>query len=65
MAAVERVQIFLHKNFLEPIFEATEQPGPPWPMRLMQTFPRLRRIPARMIGVGFRPEHIGSPDTAR
>jgi 2-polyprenyl-6-methoxyphenol hydroxylase-like FAD-dependent oxidoreductase len=61
----QAVQIFLHKNFLEPIFEATDQPGPPWPMRLLQTFPRLRRIPARMIGIGFRPEHIHSPATSR
>jgi 2-polyprenyl-6-methoxyphenol hydroxylase-like FAD-dependent oxidoreductase len=30
----------------------------PWPLRLLQRYPLLRRIPARLIGVGFRPEHV-------
>jgi 2-polyprenyl-6-methoxyphenol hydroxylase-like FAD-dependent oxidoreductase len=30
----------------------------PFPLRLMQIFPPLRRIPARLIGMGFRPEHV-------
>jgi 2-polyprenyl-6-methoxyphenol hydroxylase-like FAD-dependent oxidoreductase len=34
---------------------------PPWPLRLMQRFPILQRIPAYLIGVGFRPEHVRSP----
>ena len=53
----QRVQIFLHQHFLAPIFDATEPIAPPWPMRLLARFPSLRRIPARMIGLGFRPEH--------
>jgi hypothetical protein len=32
----------------------------PWPVRLMQRFPVLRRIPARLVGMGFRPEHVRS-----
>ncbi len=54
----QRLQIFLHQHFLTPIFHATEQPDPPWPIRLIGRLPLLRRIPARMIGLGFRPEHI-------
>ena len=53
----QRVQIFLHQHFLAPIFDVTEPIAPPWPMRLLARFPSLRRIPARMIGLGFRPEH--------
>jgi 2-polyprenyl-6-methoxyphenol hydroxylase-like FAD-dependent oxidoreductase len=30
----------------------------PWPVRLFQRFPVLRRIPARLIGLGIRPEHV-------
>ena len=26
--------------------------------RLMRRWPFLRRIPARVIGIGFRPEHV-------
>ncbi len=34
---------------------------PPWPLRLFRRFPVLRRIPARVIGMGFRPEHVKYP----
>jgi hypothetical protein len=30
----------------------------PWPLKLLQRWPMLRRIPARLVGIGFRPEHI-------
>jgi hypothetical protein len=30
----------------------------PLPVRLLQRWPALRRIPARIIGIGFRPEHV-------
>ena len=33
----------------------------PLPLRLLGRFPILRRIPARLIGVGVRPEHVRSP----
>jgi hypothetical protein len=28
------------------------------PLRLLARFPWLRRFPARVIGMGFRPEHV-------
>jgi hypothetical protein len=31
-------------------------------MRLLNEFPRLRRLPARLIGIGVRPEHVRTPD---
>jgi 2-polyprenyl-6-methoxyphenol hydroxylase-like FAD-dependent oxidoreductase len=34
---------------------------PPLAVRLLARFPFLRRIPARLIGIGFRPEHVKSP----
>ena len=34
----------------------------PWPLRLFNRVPFLRRIPARLVGMGFRPEHVKSPD---
>ncbi|UVO53269.1 FAD-dependent oxidoreductase [Sphingomonas sp. SUN039] len=33
----------------------------PWQVRLMQRFPVLQRIPAYVIGIGFRSEHVRSP----
>ena len=35
---------------------------PPFLIRLMQRFPILQRVPARLVGLGFRPEHVRSPD---
>lgn len=34
----------------------------PWPVRLLRAVPLLRRLPARLIGLGVRPEHVRSPD---
>ncbi|AYV47788.1 hypothetical protein CFHF_10755 [Caulobacter flavus] len=34
----------------------------PAAMRLFERFPRLRRIPARVLGLGFRLERVRSPD---
>lgn len=34
---------------------------PPWPMRMLNRFPLLRRIPGRIIGLGFRREQVTSP----
>jgi hypothetical protein len=30
----------------------------PLAMRLLQRFPVLRQIPAHLVGVGIRPEHV-------
>jgi 2-polyprenyl-6-methoxyphenol hydroxylase-like FAD-dependent oxidoreductase len=54
----QRVQIFLHEHVLEAIFDSNEMISPPLAMRMLEKYPRLRRLPARMVGIGFRPEHI-------
>jgi 2-polyprenyl-6-methoxyphenol hydroxylase-like FAD-dependent oxidoreductase len=33
----------------------------PWPVRMLNRFPLLRRIPGRMIGLGIRRERVRSP----
>jgi 2-polyprenyl-6-methoxyphenol hydroxylase-like FAD-dependent oxidoreductase len=33
-------------------------------VRLLQRWPILRRLPARVIGMGFRPEHVRTPEMA-
>ncbi len=34
---------------------------PPWPVRMLNRFPMLRRIPGRIIGLGVRRERVTSP----
>ena len=36
--------------------------GAPWPVKLLDRIPLLRRIPGRMIGLGVRRERVRSPD---
>ena len=63
--ATQRVQIFAHKRFLSPaLAHRTPTRGLPLPLKLLREFPILRRIPARMIGIGFRPEHVRTPQAA-
>ena len=38
------------------------QPKPPLFFKLFNVFPVLRRIPARLLGIGIRPEHVHTPD---
>ena len=55
-------QVFAHKRVLRPVLgNETGIRRLPLPLRLLQRFPVLRRIPARMVGIGFRPEHVRTP----
>ena len=60
----QRFQVFAHKRFIGP---AIRHPRPisrlPFALKLLQMFPILRRIPARLVGMGVRPEHVHTPDT--
>jgi 2-polyprenyl-6-methoxyphenol hydroxylase-like FAD-dependent oxidoreductase len=60
---IQALQVFAHKRVIRPAL-ANQAPlrSLPLPLKLLQKFPVLRRIPARVIGVGFRPEHIHTPD---
>ena len=57
-------QVFAHKRFIGPAL-ATKAPLKrlPLPLALLKHFPILRRIPARVVGLGVRPEHVHTPDT--
>ncbi len=54
----QRVQIFIHEHFLQQVFASTTPLDPPWLARMADRISLLRRLPARVIGLGFRPEHV-------
>jgi 2-polyprenyl-6-methoxyphenol hydroxylase-like FAD-dependent oxidoreductase len=60
-------QRFLHARVLKPALageiEIARAAKLPLPVRMVTRFPKLRRIPAYVVGRGFRPEH--APDFAR
>jgi 2-polyprenyl-6-methoxyphenol hydroxylase-like FAD-dependent oxidoreductase len=59
----QKFQVFAHKRFIKPALSHRERlRRVPLAFKLLQNFPVLRRIPARLIGVGFRPEHVHTPD---
>jgi hypothetical protein len=42
----------------------TKPLAPPFALRLLERLPYLRRFPARLVGVGVRPEHVRLPAPA-
>ena len=62
MRVIQRVQVIVQNNLLSPALSGTERPKPPFVMRLIRWLPILRRIPARLVGMGVRPEHIQTPE---
>ncbi len=59
------LQIFIQKHLVRRLLETGKRMTAPWPLKLLGRWPFLRRIPARVIGVGFRPEHVRTPDSPK
>src|SRR3954471_13113696 len=59
--ATQWLQVQVQNNILKPVLASRKKPMPPWPLRLLSRFPLLQAIPARLVGVGFRPEHVRTP----
>lgn len=59
----QRLQVFLQDRVITRVLASRRQLSLPWPLRLLRRLPVLRRIPARLIGLGFRPEHVKTPDS--
>jgi 2-polyprenyl-6-methoxyphenol hydroxylase-like FAD-dependent oxidoreductase len=57
----QSAQVFLQDKVIGRVL-GSRQVSLPWPIRLFQRFPILRRIPARLVGIGVRAEHVESPD---
>lgn len=58
---IQRVQAFIHKNVVTGRTTGGSNDALPFPIKLLQWFPPLRGLPALMIGMGPRPEHVHSP----
>jgi 2-polyprenyl-6-methoxyphenol hydroxylase-like FAD-dependent oxidoreductase len=54
----QRIQVLMQDTLVTRALEDAENFRPPLGIRLMARFPWLRRIPARLVGMGVRPEHV-------
>jgi hypothetical protein len=57
----QRIQLFVQDRVISRVLDRKSSLTPPFAIRLLARFPWLRRIPARMIGLGVRPEHVRTP----
>jgi 2-polyprenyl-6-methoxyphenol hydroxylase-like FAD-dependent oxidoreductase len=58
---IQRMQVFVHRHVVSGQPSGSDSNSLPFIGRLFRWFPFLRRLPARFIGIGPRPEHIQSP----
>jgi 2-polyprenyl-6-methoxyphenol hydroxylase-like FAD-dependent oxidoreductase len=58
----QRIQLIMQNQIIKRALSGAERPKPPLLFRLFNIFPVLRRIPARVLGLGIRPEHVHTPD---
>src|SRR5579863_351024 len=58
----QRLQLTMQNRIIGRALASTERPRPPLLFKLFDMFPVLRRIPARLLAVGIRPEHVHTPD---
>jgi 2-polyprenyl-6-methoxyphenol hydroxylase-like FAD-dependent oxidoreductase len=61
MKVIQRIQVIVQGRILDRVLGNDQPIKAPWQMRLFNTFPFLRRIPARVVGMGVRPEHVQTP----
>ncbi|WP_230532920.1 FAD-dependent oxidoreductase [Microvirga roseola] len=54
----QRLQVLLQNRMIDPVLNSRGPVSAPWPIRMLARWPQFRRIPARLIGIGFRPEHL-------
>ena len=60
--AIQAIQVFVQKFVLVTALNSKTTIRAPLPAKLFNWFPVLRRIPARVVGMGFRMQHVRTPD---
>ncbi len=60
--ATQEMQLFVQNRIISRVLSSNKPLTLPWPLKLLRRWPFLRRYPARIVGVGFRPEHVKTPE---
>jgi 2-polyprenyl-6-methoxyphenol hydroxylase-like FAD-dependent oxidoreductase len=56
--ATQQIQITIQNRVIGRVLGRPRSLTLPWQLKLLRRWPILRRIPARLIGIGVRPEHV-------
>jgi len=59
--ATQAVQNAVQKRVISRLLQAKGPLKPIWPLRMLDRYPLLRRIPAAFLGFGLKAEHVRSP----
>jgi 2-polyprenyl-6-methoxyphenol hydroxylase-like FAD-dependent oxidoreductase len=59
---IQRLQLLIQNRIISRVLASTGPLSLPLALRLLRRWPILRRIPARLVGIGFRPEHVRTPE---
>ena len=62
--ATQRLQVLVQNRVISRVLRSGKPVEVPLALRLLGWWPFLRRLPARLIGMGFRPEHVELPARA-
>jgi 2-polyprenyl-6-methoxyphenol hydroxylase-like FAD-dependent oxidoreductase len=61
-SVTQRVQVFMQERVIRSVLSSTQlTTSLPLALRLLRRWPLLQRIPAYLVGVGVRPEHVRVP----
>jgi hypothetical protein len=60
----QRMQLLMQNRLIAPALQGVHKPKPPFIFEMLNAVPLLQRIPARILAVGFRPEHVHTPEMA-
>jgi 2-polyprenyl-6-methoxyphenol hydroxylase-like FAD-dependent oxidoreductase len=58
----QSLQVVVQNLVIRNVLQMQKKPHAPFLVKLFKWFPALRRIPGRIIGMGFRPEHVRTPE---
>ncbi len=61
---IQSGQVAIQERVLRPLLASQTRVRPPVALRLLGVLPWLRRVPAHIIGIGLRPEHVRTGETA-
>lgn len=60
---IQALQVGAQNFMLGPTLASSQTPEPPFILKILNASPWLRQFPARIIGIGVRPEHVRLPKT--